>query len=62
MKTATTVIFIFLSTTFFGQTDDYNVLLDSAKKLFRGMENLNQEEFEKFNYYQVLSRLEKVIV
>lgn len=61
MKTAVTIIFTFLLTTVYGQTDDYKVLLDSAKALFKGEKNLNQETLDKFDYYQVVSLLEKVI-
>jgi hypothetical protein len=61
MKTAITIIFTFLLTTVYGQTDDYKVLLDSAKTLFKGEKNLNQEEFDKFDYYQVVNLLEQVI-
>lgn len=61
MKTAITIIFTFLLTTVYGQTDDYKVLLDSAKTLFKGEKNLNQEELDKFDYYQVVNLLEQVI-
>jgi hypothetical protein len=61
MKTAITIIFTFLLTTVYGQTGDYKVLLDSAKTLFKGEKNLNQEELDRFDYYQVVSLLEKVI-
>lgn len=61
MKTAVIIVFIFFLTTVYGQTDDYKVLLDSAKTLFKSEKNLNQEELDKFNYYQVVSLLQKVI-
>ena len=61
MKIVKTILFTFLLTTVYGQTDDYKVLLDSAKILFRGENDLNQEEHDKFDYYQVVSLLEKVI-
>lgn len=61
MKTAVTIIFTFLLTTVYGQTDDYKVLLDSAKTLFKGEKNLDQEELDKFDYYQVVNLLEQVI-
>jgi len=61
MKTAVTIIFTFLLTTVYGQTDEYKILLDSAKTLFKGDRNLNQEELDKFDYYQVVNLLEKVI-
>ena len=61
MKTAITIIFTFLLTTVYGQTGDYKVLLDSAKTLFKGEKNLNQEELDRFDYYQVVALLEKVI-
>jgi hypothetical protein len=44
-----------------GQTEDYKVLLDSAKTLFKSTENLNQEELYRFDYYQIVSLLERVI-
>jgi len=61
MKTAVTIIFTFLLTTVYGQTDEYKILLDSAKTLFKGDRNLNQEELDKSDYYQVVNLLEKVI-
>ncbi|XQP85014.1 MAG: tetratricopeptide repeat protein [Candidatus Pollutiaquabacter aromativorans] len=61
MKTAVTILFTIFLTTVYGQTDDYKVLLDSAKTLFKGEKNLNQEELDKFDYYQVVSLLEQVI-
>jgi len=61
MKTAITIIFTVVLTSVYGQTDDYKVLLDSAKTLFKGEKNLNQEELDKFDYYKIVSLLEKVI-
>lgn len=61
MKTAVTLIFAFLLTTFYSQAQDYKVLLDSAKTLFKGERNLNQEELDHFDYAQVVNLLEKVI-
>ena len=61
MKTAVTIIFTFLLTTVYGQTDDYKVLLDSAKTLFKSEKKLNQEELDKFDYYKIVSLLEKVV-
>lgn len=61
MTRAITIIFTLLLTTVYGQTDDYKVLLDSAKTLFNGEKNLNQEELDKFDYYQVVNLLEQVI-
>jgi hypothetical protein len=61
MKTAVTIIFTFLLTTVYGQTDDYKVLLDSAKTLFKREKKLNQEELDKFDYYKIVSLLEKVV-
>ncbi len=61
MKTAITILFTILLTTVYGQNDDYRVILDSAKTLFKGEKNLNQEELDKFDYYQIVSLLEKTI-
>lgn len=61
MKTVITLILTVLLTTVYGQTDNYKTLLDSAKKLFKGEKNLNQQQLDKFDYYQVVSILEKVI-
>jgi hypothetical protein len=61
MKTATTILLVFLFTTAFGQANNYQVLLDSAKTLFHGEKGLTQEELDKFDYQQVVSLLEKVI-
>lgn len=61
MKTAVTILFTFFLTTVFGQTDDYKILLDSAKTLFKGEKYLNQAELDKFDYYKIVSLLEKVI-
>jgi len=56
-----TIFFSFLLTVVYGQTENYTILLDSAKTLFKNEVNLNQEEFDKFDYYQIVSILEKVI-
>jgi hypothetical protein len=61
MKKALTIIFTFLLTTVYAQTDDYKILLDSAKTLFKSEKNLNKEELDKFDYYQVVNLLEQVI-
>jgi hypothetical protein len=61
MKTAVTIIFTFLLATVYGQTDDYKVLLDSAKTLFKTEKELDQEESDKFDYNKIASLLEKVI-
>ena len=62
MKTAITVIFTFIMTVVYGQTDDYKTLLDSAKTLFlKGENSLSQEELDKVDYSQMASMLETVI-
>ena len=61
MKTVITVIFTFFLTVVYGQTDNYTILLDSAKTLFKSEDNFNQEELDKFDYSQIVSMLEKVI-
>ena len=52
---------IFYSTSF-GQKDDFKELLDSAKNLFKSERTLNQDEIDKFDYLQIVSLLEKVII
>jgi len=37
------------------------MLLDSAKTLFNNVKNLEREEFDNFNYYEVVDLLEQVI-
>jgi len=61
MKTAATIIFTFFLSVVYGQTDDYKILLDSAKTLFKSKESRNREEPDKVDYSQVVSILEKVI-
>ena len=61
MKTAIIVIFTFFFTIAYGQTDSSSVLLDRAKTLFKTEGRLNQEELDKFDYYPIVSMLEKVI-
>lgn len=61
MRIVITIVCTVLLTTVFGQTDDYKVLLDSAKTLFRSERNLAREQLEQFDYNQVVSLLEKVI-
>lgn len=61
MKIVTTIILSILFVTVHGQTEDYEVLLDSAKTLFKNGENLNQERLDKFGYNQIASLLERTI-
>jgi hypothetical protein len=61
MKTAITIIFTFFLTTVYGQTEDYKILLDSAKTLFKGEKGLNQEELDKFDYNRIVAILKNVI-
>ncbi|MFN0203768.1 MAG: hypothetical protein ACKVTZ_19730 [Bacteroidia bacterium] len=61
MKTIITILFTLLLATVYGQTGDYKVFLDSAKTLFKGEKNLNQEQLDKFGYDQIVSLLEKAI-
>ena len=61
MKTVTTIILSILFVTGQAQTDDYEVILDSAKTLFKNEKNLNQEQLDKFDYNQIVSLLERVI-
>ena len=61
MKTVITVIFTFFLTTACGQPDNCKTVLDSAKVLFQSESNLSQEEFDRFDYYPIVSMLEKAI-
>lgn len=61
MKSAITILLTILLTTANGQTDDYNMLLDSAKTLFKGSRKLNWEELQQFDYYQIVRLLDKAI-
>ena len=61
MKTVATIIFAFFLSVVYGQTDDYKILLDSAKTLFNSKESRNREEQAIVDYSQVVSMLEKVI-
>ena len=61
MRILTTILFTLFLTTVFGQTNNYQTLLDSAKTLFKNEKNLNQEELNKFDYYQIVYLLDKAI-
>jgi hypothetical protein len=61
MKTVISIIFSFLLSTVYGQTDEYKVLLDSAKTLFKAEKGLNQEELDKFDYNRIVDLLKNVI-
>lgn len=56
-----TLIFTFFLTAVYGQTDNHVILLDRAKTLFGMTNTLSQEEFDKFDYNQIISMLEEVI-
>ncbi|MDR1739857.1 MAG: hypothetical protein LBR45_03785 [Bacteroidales bacterium] len=60
MKTVIAVIFTFLLTAY-EQTASEKTLLDRAKELFESASSLSQKEFDKFDYYQIVSMLEKFI-
>ena len=61
MKTFITLLFTLILTAVYGQNDKYQVLLDSAKTLFKGERNLSQDELNKFDYHQIVSLLKTVI-
>ena len=61
MRIVIIVIFTFFFTIVYGQPDSSTVLLDRAKTLFKTEGSLNQEELDKFDYYPIVSMLEKVI-
>jgi hypothetical protein len=62
MKIAATIIFTFLFTTVYGQFDDHQIVLDSAKTLFKQVSELPRQERDKFDYSQIISLLERSIV
>lgn len=45
----------------YGQKNNTNVLLDSAKTLFKSERTLNSVELDAFDYYKIVKLLEKVI-
>jgi hypothetical protein len=61
MRTTIAIIFTVLLTTVYAQIDDYKILLDSAKTLFKDGSNLYGEEYNNFNYYPIVSILEKIV-
>lgn len=61
MKPLITVALLFLLSNIYGQNNVYRIYLDSAKTLFYSEENLDQEKLKPFNYYQIVSLLEKAI-
>lgn len=61
MKIVITIVLSILFVTVQAQTDDYKVILDSAKTLFKKEKNLNQEQLDKFDYNQIVSLLERAI-
>lgn len=61
MKILLTILVTCFFTTFYGQTVDYKVLLDSAKTLFKSEKGLNQEELDRFDYGKIITILNKVI-
>ncbi len=61
MKKAITIFFSFLFTTIYGQTEEYKILLDSAKAMFKGEKGLNQEEIDNFDYDRIITILNRVI-
>jgi hypothetical protein len=60
MKTVLTIIFVSVFSIVYGQTEDYKILLDSAKILFKS-ENNNNDEGHQYDYSKVVALLEKVI-
>ncbi len=61
MRTIVILLSIFFLTTSQAQKKDFEVLLDSAKILFKKERTLSQEELKKFDYYKIVSLLDKVI-
>ena len=60
MKTILTLLLTIFFAAAYGQADDYKVLLDSAKTLFKGERSPNHEQGD-LDYYRIISLLEKVI-
>jgi len=61
MRIVITVIFTLFLTVVYGQNNNYTLLLDSAKTLFKSESSFSQEELDKFDYHQIVSMLEKII-
>ncbi len=61
MKTTLTILLSLFLLTAFGQKNGDNIILDNAKILFKSTRDLNSEELEQFDYYPIVSLLEKAI-
>jgi tetratricopeptide (TPR) repeat protein len=61
MKPSITVALLFLLSNIYGQNNDYRIYLDSAKTLFYSERDPDQEKLKQFNYYPIVSLLEKAI-
>lgn len=61
MKTTTTLLLAFFFTAAYGQTNDYQVLLDSAKNLFKAAEQLRPEDKDTVDYGRIVRLLEQAI-
>lgn len=61
MKSILTVIFSLLISNLYAQSETPEILLDSAKTLFKSVYTLSQQELDEFDFNQVRSILERVI-
>ncbi|MBS1635876.1 MAG: hypothetical protein JST26_08115 [Bacteroidetes bacterium] len=61
MKTLATIILSVLFVATYAQKEDYKILLDSAKSMFKREKGLRQEELDKFDYDGVAAMFQKVI-
>lgn len=59
MKIIITILLALLFFNSYGQQDDFSILLDSAKVLFKQKEKINKKEFERLDYRVISSLLEQ---
>ncbi|HEY4785117.1 MAG TPA: hypothetical protein VIH57_03670 [Bacteroidales bacterium] len=61
MRSTITIILLFVFTSVYGQRDKFQILLDSAKNLFKSEKGLNQQELDQFDYNRIVCILNNAI-
>lgn len=61
MKKSITICFIILSSISHAQIDNYSILLDSAKNIYKEIDQLNQVQIDKHDYEKIFILLQKAI-